>query len=509
MNVKHLALIALIFLIVSPVFATTEPNFVRQGTIASAQSSPNYVTWNAIDRKPATDWWSGGSAYPIWYQFDYGSGNTSYIESYEMTHYAGAGYYWDTWVVQGTNNNASWSAILDYRTGESFVAGTSKKYFFRPEYAANKSDYRFYRILGFKGTNDPQFTEFYLYNEGNTSVDTTPPTSITNLQNTTTCENVTFTWNNPLDSDYSHLYNLWDNVPGTNLTNATTSKAFTPATVGTHTFSTKTVDLKGNINATWVNMSVSITACPTPTPTPTPSFTITPAPPTEGAQWCGLQDIFFQHDGSDIAGYENWINYPSGNTEVDESVTLTNSSWVLIDSYATPPNLPNINLIQAGLRTYYLYAYVSTTAGTNTLNVTVFKRNISGGETRLYSVETGDIEAATTTLYTIPYASATNLTLDATDRLVAKVYAKKTTAGDVTIHWVYQGTSHASYVRSGFFVCAPSACCVSTTTPQGTAAPYVMNPTTDKKTDWLKLVWDWWWLPALILFMIWLFGGRR
>lgn len=172
-------------------------------------------------------------------------------------------------------------------------------------------------------------------------------------------------------------------------------------------------------------------------------------------QWCGLQDIFFQHqDSSDIPGYEEWINYPSGNTEVDENVSLTTpNTWYIVDSYATPAGTPDVTAIQSGLRTYYMYAYVENSAGTTTLNITVFKRSSAGIETRLYSIESPDIEATTVTLYTIPYVAPMNLNLDITDRLVAKIYYKTTSAATIKAHFVYQGTTHASFARSGFFIC--------------------------------------------------------
>lgn len=179
------------------------------------------------------------------------------------------------------------------------------------------------------------------------------------------------------------------------------------------------------------------------------------APAVANAQWCGLQDIYFQHQpSSDITGYEEWINYPSGGLEVDENITITSANgWVLIDPYITPPGTPDVFSINKGLRIYRLYSYTSTTAGTTVLNVTVFTRNSDGLETKLYSIETGDIEAATTTMYEVNYASPVDLTMAPTDRLVAKVYGKTTSAAAVTLHFVYQGNTHASYTRSGYFNC--------------------------------------------------------
>jgi len=49
-------------------------------------------------------------------------------------------------------------------------------------------------------------------------------------------------------------------------------------------------------------------------------------------------------------------------------------------------------------------------------------------------------------------------------------------------------------------------------TPTVTATPTpwqpIINPSTDIKTDWVGLLWEWWWLPFLILVMILLFRGK-
>lgn len=50
--------------------------------------------------------------------------------------------------------------------------------------------------------------------------------------------------------------------------------------------------------------------------------------------WCGITILYFQHNATTTpAGYEELINYPSGNAEVDEAMTIVNTDgWVLIVS---------------------------------------------------------------------------------------------------------------------------------------------------------------------------------
>jgi PKD repeat protein len=91
--------------------------------------------------------------------------------------------------------------------------------------------------------------------------DTTPPSSISNLANTTNCSSVNWTWTNPTDSDFNHTYVFWNGTFYANLTNATTYSLWSGLPVSTsYTFSSKTVDITGNMNATWTNQTATTSA---------------------------------------------------------------------------------------------------------------------------------------------------------------------------------------------------------------------------------------------------------
>lgn len=96
-----------------------------------------------------------------------------------------------------------------------------------------------------------------------TPADSTPPLSITNLTNiTTTCEQITFTFNKSTSSDLNYTYIMKDNVFHSNISNSTESVTFSGLTGGqSYTFSSKTVDITGNMNASWVNMTAVAVAC--------------------------------------------------------------------------------------------------------------------------------------------------------------------------------------------------------------------------------------------------------
>ena len=91
--------------------------------------------------------------------------------------------------------------------------------------------------------------------------DTTPPASITNLQNTTGQTWINWTWTNPADADFSYVMVYLDGTWQTNTSNpfynATGLDPDTYYEIGTHT-----VDKVGNVNMTWVNQTTKTQAPP-------------------------------------------------------------------------------------------------------------------------------------------------------------------------------------------------------------------------------------------------------
>jgi parallel beta-helix repeat protein len=91
------------------------------------------------------------------------------------------------------------------------------------------------------------------------SVDTIAPSSVTNLMNVSYATYyINWTWTDPADSDFSKVMVYLNGVFRTNVTKGIqyyVASGLTPAI--TYTISTRTVDLAGNINSTWVNYSSS------------------------------------------------------------------------------------------------------------------------------------------------------------------------------------------------------------------------------------------------------------
>lgn len=173
--------------------------------------------------------------------------------------------------------------------------------------------------------------------------------------------------------------------------------------------------------------------------------------------WCGEQTLYFNHNvSSDIPGYEILNHFPSGASEVDENVTITSASGlVLIDKYISPPGEPGITILQPGTRRYRTYHYVSTAAGVTKVWFAPFVRFLNGTETNVpyYVAGTDDINDLTVNEYLTSAVVSSSYSFNAGDRIGIAVYANTTHPSPVSVHFVYQGVSHYSHVETGEYLC--------------------------------------------------------
>lgn len=250
---------------------------------------------------------------------------------------------------------------------------------------------------------------------------------------------------------------------------------------------------------------VDTTNCPVPTPQ------------SIGQRWCGIQRVYFQNDNSTAPlGYENLLNYPWGNPEDDDNVTLQSSfGYVPIDFYITPEGFPRNTFMEKSAWEFNSYRWVSITAGNTTLNYSVFKRNDSTStETYLFSAESSDINDISPAYALTGYSMLTNLSFDVTDRLVVKVYGKTTHSSPVQLHFLYQGYTHNSNFDSGYFVCPDTSSVVvttMTTIPASLQQVYIPNIPVAQTTGFDTADIPWWgWLLVLAVIIILIVGmGRR
>lgn len=180
----------------------------------------------------------------------------------------------------------------------------------------------------------------------------------------------------------------------------------------------------------------------------------------QAQSWCGIQTLFFQHNlSTSPAGYEELINYPSGNPEVDENITINAGMGpVLLDAYITPEGaLTDTSELLKGLRRYRMYHYVNTASGVTVANYSVYLRHANGTETYVYSALSDDINDLTANEYLTSYVKQSDSMLSPTDRIVIKIFAQTTHPSNVVFHFVYQGSVHTSHVDSGYFVCEDTA----------------------------------------------------
>jgi hypothetical protein len=175
--------------------------------------------------------------------------------------------------------------------------------------------------------------------------DTTPPASITGLANTSvSCNQLFFNWTNPADADYAGMMLYRNNTQLANLTASDTGVSWDGLPGGTAiTFSSRTFDTEGNVNATWVNTTTITESCGAPTPTPTPvpfqsHFTVSPS--------CG--NVPFTATFTDTSTGENitvWSwDFGDGNTSIlEDDTNLYSSEGLYTVRHSIDDGLGNIS----------------------------------------------------------------------------------------------------------------------------------------------------------------------
>jgi hypothetical protein len=164
----------------------------------------------------------------------------------------------------------------------------------------------------------------------------------------------------------------------------------------------------------------------------------------------GGVDFYFDNTASDIGGYEVIGKFPTAGTQVDEA-TVVNSgtSPVLIDSYASASTGLGGTQIDGGVWIFDIYGQVDSATGNSQIRVSVYKRTSGGTETLLFSADSPEINntSGSPQLYEIQTVQP-SFAINATDRLVAKVYTLTTSGVNRTVTFTYQGTSFYSHFHT-------------------------------------------------------------
>ena len=159
------------------------------------------------------------------------------------------------------------------------------------------------------------------------------------------------------------------------------------------------------------------------------------------------QDFAFSNTSSDISGYDNLYDWASG-SEGDLTAVANNNS-VLIKAFATPVGAPEVQVIPAGLWEFNFYAYASLTgAFTTDIAFKVYRRDVSGTEVLMFTATSANIQVTSVQLYTLLYNMTADTYVNPTDRVVVKVYGETTNIVNTTVHFVFDGATHPSIVRT-------------------------------------------------------------
>lgn len=155
---------------------------------------------------------------------------------------------------------------------------------------------------------------------------------------------------------------------------------------------------------------------------------------------------FFTNVASDIATFEVLNKVPDAGAEVDEFQSVTNTTTEF-ERYVSPSGGLGGTTIDAGQWIFNIYTHVSDAADISELLVDVYSRAVSGTETPLFSLTTGNIDALTPTLYQILSVQQA-FSINATDRLVIRISAKTNSLSAKTVHFIHSGTVHYSNITT-------------------------------------------------------------
>jgi PKD repeat protein len=195
-----------------------------------------------------------------------------------------------------------------------------------------------------------------------------PPLSVTNLTATgINCTAISFTWNNPPDGDFLFTQ-LWLN--DIYIINTSTPSYLATGLSGctSYTLSTRTIDNRGNMNMTWVNVTRATSNCPPPPETLIADFTIAQS------NVCIPSHVVFTSNSYSLFGITNYYwNISDGGGGVDFTTPTVNINYVYDGSYT-------INLTVR-----------DTTGNTSTKIRTVSTVNCSVGPTPTPTKEPGNV----------------------------------------------------------------------------------------------------------------------
>ncbi len=154
-------------------------------------------------------------------------------------------------------------------------------------------------------------------------------------------------------------------------------------------------------------------------------------------------EFFLYNDASDIGGYRQLLVNESTQGQETISVAIP-ANATLIEDFATDSGIPNITFLATGIYSFHIHAS-STVIGDKDARIycEIYTRTDPGGvETLRLTTEESGILTAVNTHYEIHASLPIETTINATDRLVIKVYGNVEGAGgNPTVSIYMEGTT--------------------------------------------------------------------
>jgi hypothetical protein len=175
-------------------------------------------------------------------------------------------------------------------------------------------------------------------------------------------------------------------------------------------------------------------------------------------EYCGDMNLFFWNDSSTFgSGYNKLSTMPQMQDAKIMSVAVSSSTGEkTIGSFITEP-FPNGKIMGPGLTRYRTYLNVSSAVGITQYNFIPYNVSPSGVETEMFFgvPRTEDVNELAAREYLTSYARRNYTYFLPGERLLIRVNASTTSEVSRTAYFNIAGTSQASMVRVGYWVCDP------------------------------------------------------
>jgi hypothetical protein len=185
---------------------------------------------------------------------------------------------------------------------------------------------------------------------------------------------------------------------------------------------------------------------------------VVPAVAGSDYEYCGDMNLFFWNDSSTFgSGYQRLATQPQMQDAKIMSVAVSSATGEkTIGSFITEP-FPNGKIMGPGLTRYRTYLNVSSTVGITTFNFIPYNVSPSGVETKIFFgvPRTEDVNELAAREYLTSYARRNYTYFLPGERLLIRVNASTASTAERTAYFNIAGTSQASMVQMGYWVCEP------------------------------------------------------